>query len=259
MKKRLRLCLWIVLIAFLVIGGISVALVSMRDRALSRLIAPTLAELTQMASTSEIVSTEVDLAREEDPDGKHPESTSVVESAEAEHSELPASLAKSLTPEMRSSELKETRADQFLELRFTALSLQVAEAAVALFSEEHAAGMAWETASEKMRLGQWDAARRYYWQVLDSDVRPYIRDSALANLAWLEEDPEKAALLLELSCENDQGHLLASAIRLCLATGSDALADHYIARLFAKEPQWKRYHPEWARRLDPDYEPRNRR
>ena len=231
MKKKLRLCLWIVLIAVLFIGGTATVLVSIRDRELSRRTAPTLAELTQLAARPRE-------AAEATSDGREPESTSAVENAEAAISELPTSLTESVTPEMLSSEFEETRADQFLERRFAALACQVAEAGVAFFSEEQAAGWAYETASEKMQIGQWDSARRYCWQVLDSDIHPYMRGNALTNLAWLEEDREKAALLLEMSCETEDRYSLGSAIRLCRATGSTALADHYLARLRVIEPKW---------------------
>ena len=249
MKKKLRLCLWIVLIVVLSIGGISVVLVSLRNRTLSQRTAPTLAELEQLATRPDGVAREDDIGRGEDPDGNDIDSESTAENVEASNSGLPTSLAISATPEMRSSEFVETRAEMFLELRFQALSFQVIEAAVSLFSEEEAARLACTTAFDKMRLGKWDSARRYFWQVLDSDADPKLKGYVCAKLAWLEEDPEKAALLLELACETDDDHSLASAIELCRATDSVALADHYLARL-------REIDPGWARQYDPGYEPR---
>jgi hypothetical protein len=93
-----------------------------------------------------------------------------------------------------------------------------------------------------MSLGRWDAARRYFWEAIeDKNTELFRRKYSCGQLAWLEEDPKRAARLLALSCEGDRtGYLLHEAVTLCRATGSDALAEHYLARLCADHPETAR-------------------
>ncbi len=90
-----------------------------------------------------------------------------------------------------------------------------------------------------MTLGKWDAARRYFWEALERpSMSPDMRKDVCAKLAWLEDDPERAARLLELSCQEDRhGSQLRNAIYLCQKTESNALADHYLARLRTEHPE----------------------
>ena len=58
---------------------------------------------------------------------------------------------------------------------------------------------------DMMKLGRWKSARRYLWAAVDAyeTTDPTQCKLALGALAWLEEDPEKAAGLLQLSCEGE--------------------------------------------------------
>ena len=113
-----------------------------------------------------------------------------------------------------------------------------------------------------MAYGEWESARRYMWAAVDAYETwwPSMCKLELGRLAWLEDDPEKAARLLRLSCQGEfkvpdslqdehpdiaDSHAsmaLANAIKLCKKTGSATLAEHYLARLRSEYPaQAKEY------------------
>ena len=96
-------------------------------------------------------------------------------------------------------------------------------------------------AYKMMRLGEWEAAERHWWRVLDSSKLPHERKWALNHLAWLEVDTQRAARLLELACEDDDSGWLAfnlvHAVYLSHETGSDAFTRHYLERLRAVSRQ----------------------
>ena len=119
------------------------------------------------------------------------------------------------------------------------------EGVFSVMSERETAGWALERSSELTALGKLDEARRCLWKVIDSSVDPSWHRWASANLAWLEEDPEIAARYFELSLQGDErGRWLGNAVRLCQATGSDALAEHYLGRLCIQNPEMARYYEE---------------
>jgi len=122
-----------------------------------------------------------------------------------------------------------------------------------------------------MYAGEWEDARGYLNQALEESTSRFTFRRVCAKLAWLEEDPEKAAYLLELSIDEEYlsdcirewtsrgeqqsadvfaGILqerLSNAVELCRATGSDALAEHYLGRL-------RHHDPEAAQTLDLQHE-----
>ncbi len=129
-------------------------------------------------------------------------------------------------------------------------------------------GLTWEAGRRLMWAGEWDAARGYLYEVvLGATGSSTAYRDACGWLAWLEDDPEKAARLLDMSA-NDRatrdhvargslvarspGHELDSAlakaeladlekrlgnaVELAHVTGSDALAEYYMAKLRALSP-----------------------
>jgi len=121
--------------------------------------------------------------------------------------------------------------------RFKAALYEASEVITAYVSPEEVGMWAWYQGREMLALGDWDAARRCYWDALDANLSPHITRDSCAKLAWLERDPEMAHRYLELSCEGDSVTYLRNALDLCLVTGSNALAEHYLARLRAVNPQ----------------------
>ena len=114
-----------------------------------------------------------------------------------------------------------------------------------------------------MRAGKWDDARRYFYQALDESPNRFIFSKVCGRLAWLEEDPERAARLLKLSIDEARvssrigpqkngragngatpdmwdrmlRERLSNAVELCRVTGSEALANHYLERLRLCDPE----------------------
>lgn len=164
------------------------------------------------------------------------------EAARDESPSLPTRLASTPSVEMLEERFKEKRPDQIRGTKIEAWVFATLESTLRPVSRKQAAGWAWELGSEYMALGEWDAAKRCWWESLDAPLSPGIHRHACARLAWLEEDPEKAARLLELSCQEDEyGSWLSNAIRLSRVTGSTELADHYLARLRAENPKLAKY------------------
>lgn len=153
-------------------------------------------------------------------------------------------LEKVLTPEQRARRLERVSMPEGRARR----SVQ----RVALVPMKAAEGLLWmagtpETAcrfevgigTEMTVTGDWDGARRRFSEVIEMSSNPLARRHACSRLAWLEDDPEKAAKLLELSCTGENQNIaffLTNAVRLARCTGSDALAEHYLARIRAECP-----------------------
>ncbi|MFP6584990.1 MAG: hypothetical protein VCD00_20830 [Candidatus Hydrogenedentota bacterium] len=98
-----------------------------------------------------------------------------------------------------------------------------------------------------LEIGDFDEAKAYFWQEVDSEHEDY-RLSALLALAYLEEDPRVVEKLLYQSCEEDHLSHLAHAVEFCDKVGSDTLRDYYVRRLFAAYPEeaaefMKRFEP----------------
>lgn len=97
-----------------------------------------------------------------------------------------------------------------------------------------------------MSNGDIDEARDYLRAALDANIRSgdlSLRPQILGSLAWAEDDPEVAAMLLEASCsaarpidEEFVSFYVQDALALSILTGSHALAEHYYARWNALEP-----------------------
>ena len=102
----------------------------------------------------------------------------------------------------------------------------------AVGNEDKADEWAWILGVEMMTGGDWDGARRYLQETLNS---PSFSNGGA--LAWLESDPEKAARLLDLSCRKNNVFSLINAVELTRATGSDALTEHYLTRLRLQAPE----------------------
>ncbi len=162
----------------------------------------------------------------------------VSEGARKQHSVLPSWLESAVPPGILTARFREKRPRQILQTRIVAAAFKVIESGMSFVSEEQAAGWAWERGQELMRLGEWDAARRCFWEALDAPLDPRILRFACAKLGWLEDGPEKELRYLELSCQGDEyGNWLSNAVQVCRASGSDALAEYYQARLDVREAE----------------------
>lgn len=111
-------------------------------------------------------------------------------------------------------------------------------------------GLTHQVGAMLLARGKWDDARRYLYQVLEETSYTVYYRTACAELAWLEEDPEKAVRLLELSIDEKNQHglrvdlwtrtlqeRLSNAVELCQATGSEALADFYREKMLLYKPE----------------------
>lgn len=135
--------------------------------------------------------------------------------------------------------------------------------------------LAMEIGSAAFSKGNIEKARDYMRAALETSVRNgdySYRHYICGRLAWLEDDPEVAAALLEASCtinrpidEVNHARYLQNALCLSIVTGSDDLAEHYYARWNAIEPVEKETYfsqfpmgrsPEvaaWLEARDPDF------
>jgi hypothetical protein len=96
-------------------------------------------------------------------------------------------------------------------------------------------------------LGDLDTARRYLWVAVDRYKTVDLDQCrfALRSLAELERDPERAALLLQLSCQGSGatgksrviGMNVAEAYRVCEESNTPKLAEYYKTRLLNKYPK----------------------
>lgn len=133
---------------------------------------------------------------------------------------------------------KTIRSSQERDARIKAGICLALESVSSFVSQNEAAGWAWERGDELYSLGNWSGARRCYQTALESPLSPGQLRHACARLAWLEDDPERAARFLELACQGDAyGANIPQAIDLCRATGSDTLERYYLNRLRALNPQ----------------------
>ena len=162
--------------------------------------------------------------------------------------QLPRRLERCVSEEERDARFKRpTRMARFEAAAFYGL-----ESLLSLVSEKQAAEWAWERGSELMSLGEWDDARRCYWECLCQPPDPYLHPTACTQLVWLEADPEVAAQLLDLAWQESAPWKLIDVIDLCRATGSNALTDHYLTRLREVAPQVaKHYDKEAAAESNP--------
>ena len=172
---------------------------------------------------------------------------------------IPTRLERVPSPEMLAEKFaseKLTRSEDVKRRIARELEVMKAfEAAVSTFGPKRsAANFTWQVGSILMKAGKWDDARRYFYQALEESTKP-VFTRVCSQLAWLEDDPEKAVRLLELSIDekklsskirnrrregNDAGadmwagllqERLSNALELAEATGSHALASHYRERL----------------------------
>ncbi len=122
----------------------------------------------------------------------------------------------------------------------------------------------YSVASEFLSLGELDAAKPYLWETIKLYEKsdPTRCKMALNDLAFLEDDPEIAVYLLQLSCKGEcfqngsksdstSAFLLFNAFNLCAQTDSSELAEYYQERIRMEYPiQFKRM--EELRLFNPD-------
>ncbi len=251
MKKRL---IWYILAFVLVvvslISGILTSVVQVREH--------------ELASRPPVSLQDLDeLGKRLDPSTKsqNPQVDETAESAQPETitpTSIPTRLERSLSTQELAKLFKSTRQKDRLEKWAEATLLKT------VGSASHALGRATtaeyvhipaEIGFDMMALGNWESARRNLWAAVDVYEASYPANckNVLGRLAWLENDPEKAAHLLQLACQGEflkptrhQGELahsaraaarqLMNAYTLCMATDSAVLAEHYLARLRTEYP-----------------------
>jgi len=219
------------LAAFAILAGAIAVKIELREREIAMHSPPSLDDLAELSTR--LGPTVQGLAEPTDST-----EAPLDEPAPQQPTALPSRLERPVSPDERPT------TNDALEARWIATVCKICEGVFSFVSEKEAAGWAWERGQELTRLGEWDAARRCYWVALDAPLEPNIIRFACAELAWLEDDPEKALRYLELSCQGDShGTWLPNAVDLCRTTGSNALADHYLARM-------RRENPEMARLFD---------
>ena len=263
MKKSERAVLAVVVVVVVLTGIVSVV-VSLRREAISAREPLTLEEIDQLANRMWPVE---DLRRAKAESATDPESMETVSTP----SPLPTRLARTLSPEELAEKFRES--GKFGKQQEIAVGgMKAIESMLRIFGTEREACIwALDIGQELMKTGECDAARRYLYEALDPPVA-YYYFKVCARLAWLEKDPENAARLLELSCEDKYGWMsdaverkrvtghdygadhyierLSNAVELSRATGSDALADHYLERLRAADLEAARYFEEESERND---------
>lgn len=235
MKKKLRCAIAAAAVITAILAGFLAIAVHQRERQLDERKPPTIRDLEMLKERFlAAVAVSEDVAGREDA----PEAASG-EKAPTLRSELPDRLENACSLRKLEWRFKVRYATEINKARAKAALHKLSEAITAYISPEEVGMWASYRGSEMMALGDWDAARHCYWGALDGDyLGPRIDRGICAKLAWLERDPEMAYHYLELSCEGDKdGTYLSSAVDLCLATGSNALAEHYLARLRTVNPQ----------------------
>lgn len=98
--------------------------------------------------------------------------------------------------------------------------------------------------SDMLRLGEVELARRYYWKAVDTYKDTDVRQCkfSLKVLSKIEEDSERAALLLQLSCQGIDSipKLMAQNLKevynYCYTRNSPELGDYYLERLWSEYP-----------------------
>ena len=113
-----------------------------------------------------------------------------------------------------------------------------------LFGNGFPEKVAYEIAEVNRLLADLDAAHYYYQRALTADLQPRDHRLICSSLAWYEQDPQKAAQLLELSVlDTDNEWNYINAVGLCRATGSTELEAYYLTqfRLHFPEEAERRY------------------
>jgi len=253
-KKSGRVVLAIVAVV-IVFAGIVSMIVCLRSRALADREYLTVEELIRLAKTLQppaITETSEPVQTE---DAADPGSNEPV------HVPVPTRLKRVPTPEI----LTERFANNLEHRRENAIRAEMMKVVESILWTVGAKTEAkdWTRGVGRALLwaGKWDGARRYLYETLrTTDSNGRFR-GACAQLAWLEQDPTKAARLLELSLQGDdewlsvqielagtvnmvaptrrtgidrvsiRATLLANAVELTGATGSRALESHYLELL----------------------------
>lgn len=99
---------------------------------------------------------------------------------------------------------------------------------------------AWGLGMFNLRRGNWEEGRAYLSEFLRRCDDPKGQQLASAHLAWLENDPEKAARYMEIASSGDCLECLYRCERLAYETGSKELAEHYqrlLEQAKAREPR----------------------
>lgn len=224
---------WIVLAfvgGFIILTSLMMVLVDLRQSHLAARKPPTLRDLDELTDRFALATPHEDPHAEDTIPG-HPAGL-----GNAEPPTLPSRLESNPSSDDILSRFTENRPGMRLQLRIATRIYEVLEAMSASISEDQPDHRTFELGRMMMGLGEWDAARRCFWEALDAPLDPRFHRYACAKLAWLEDDPEKALRYLELSCQGDD-YWLPNAIFLCRTTGSGALAEHYLARLRVENPE----------------------
>jgi len=235
-------CVMVLLVAVLAVVG------SLRDRQLMSRDPLTIQDLDRLAGTlngrmNRPSASENDAsvlprhpaqttASEEDPAATQQNHALQSSDAERASTALPRRLERTATPEERAKRWGHKTGTGKLAASFASPALSILDAA--LYATGRSGGMAWERAQAMLVRGDWSGARSCLAEYLETSRRPVARRDACAYLAWLEDDPEVAARYMELACSDEddlRGGCLAISEELARLTGSDALADHYRARL----------------------------
>lgn len=223
------------------LAAISIVLVRgsmvVRDKDLATQQPPTLGELDELGKRLQTASSLESANAVVTPAPDKP--------AEAATVAMPSALARTASRELLAARFEDQRPGMRRRIEFRVKAFRAIGTVMWIGSKRVAAGWAWELGPEMMSLGEWDEARRCFWEALDAPLAPAMHRFACARLAWLEEDAKKAVRFLDLSCQGDPSGLwLPNAIDLCRATESDALAEHYLARLRVANPRSARYYDE---------------
>ena len=232
---------FVVLVVIAMVVGAFVGIASRSlDRELATLTAPTLEELDALGARL------AEAEPQESPEVPKPQEAGDTETLIEESSVLPTRLASMLSPELLEERFAASP-DELWRYQLLTPVTKLLEGAFSVVSEKWSADLIFERSRQLMAVGKWDEARRCLWKVLDAPLDPSLHRHALESLAWIEEDPEIAARLLELSVQGDDqchGHMLANAVKLSRVTGSNALAEHYLARLRTEDPEMARRYEE---------------
>lgn len=99
-----------------------------------------------------------------------------------------------------------------------------------------------------LRAQDFETARDFFREAVRVEKDECRRRFLCCDLAWFEDDPQVAAALLEESCagpvwsgpnsEYFTIHAQYNALGLCIATGSEELANYYYERYRGSWPQW---------------------
>lgn len=135
------------------------------------------------------------------------------------------SVLQDMIPEMNNRDYWESR-----------LKLSVTRIASAFPGLERNESSAYTLGRKYLELGDFDEAKAYFWQEVDSEHEDFRLSSCL-TLAYLEDDPRVVEKLLYQSCEGNYLSHLSRAVEFCDKVGSDALREYYVRRLYAAYPE----------------------